>query len=1802
MSRMCKLTAHPLGPVSYVLTFICALMRWCSVHASSISSVHASCLQDRMSHVVRIYPWKVLRQLGEVNASLQVASGKELTVDYLCEVRILCLTISVTRSRAPGFYAVARSANGSPPEIYSSRPSLPSSSVGSTWTQPASEPTCPGLDPMELDAISPAEAGGVDVLVLDPSSDPALEECLSSPCACYCVLKRPGGCLLALPSAAVSEPALSTAEAAGHPGLVGPFLALTCKAISLTESGEWATVCPPRQLQVRVVDFDAAVCGSLSPLTGSVLDFVAFDPSDPTLYTIALEVVASAIAWLRTRPGDRGANGYVTAEEPPAPEGGEGPTLGRQPKVRGADPKAKKITLAGLAAQQGTGCISDPSCCADRPAAAFRTSVRLLAAARRMDPSVLPGASGSASVPVSSGTMTQYLERFGGYSKDRTMGLAQWQCAIAMARGAADTISLLMVFLEQATLDRTPDFDSSARSSERPVLGEAHHSYNHAPPLADQRMLATTLADPGADAAEATLSRKQLRAQLWAAKKAKGGQEKINFIKWAAALPRLLLAAKTRFSRLLRSSFSIAFHEGEPPPPTALFPLPVPCPGAFGKAGLELRSRSARRALRLGTLIDTSLHIAVMALNHVHSDSRPVQRKVFARLRLFIEASSRQTCDFLLLQVRGRVPRNDDGPPRRGIPENALPYPDTGKESRDEMLRIFDLWDSLSLLQITPAPADPKELCRVFGSYKSPTWMIGDRRGPNALEGGVIGVSGFLPQGFLLASLSVRPGFALCGASTDRSDYYHQIRATAQRASTNCVGPPLRLSSFKDPLVCGSFRAILQGDHGGVEYATALVIDDYFAVSEVPAKELRGLSGERLAERLRKTEASACIAQAKLAYEHAGLAGSDHKDNWGSLLFTVAGAEVNSEVSLVEQGAVLVGAPLQRRLALSYVTLKAAACPVTSEDLMSSLLGAWVSYLQFRRPFSCFLDTAFKLAAKSPTSTDSSARALPRKAADELGTLAACAPLLASNIAVSTEFAEALWHAGAKKGHYTRLTSSRKEPSSEGEGIMMPSMMIPLRLSAYGPGPAKQRPLGMDYDFIELLSPSGSLSAEVSKTGLRVGPWVSIANSPELDLLQPHVAEWLTYLVSRRRVRVENSLVGRAFVLLELCRRLGTPCLLRVSPGSFVTDLPWIRAFLERPGASWFRSSIALLGDAYQPACAFVGAHVYGVAKPSVQHLASSKAPSGCLPLGMPMTSAALIAAYILSLPAVRPLDTEALVELLVIFGRDLYNSGRPYWHFSETINALTATKPGLRRSCQAAWDLAFTWLAEEPSTHHIAMPPLVLIAIIASCLAWGWVREAGLFALAWGALLRISEATNATRRHLVFPADALNMQSFVLIKIDQPKTCGRAAKHQAAKLEQSNLVAVASLAFFALPKQAKLWPFANQTLRRRLDSILERLGIPKSGEQGRSLDLGSLRPGGATHLLQLTEDSELVRRRGRWASHKVMEIYLQEVAASTFVADLSDKARENVFQLAQRFPGMLAQAQTWAYNNIPSRCWFYLWPSASSVCRADLGCLGSRLFRPFFFDRCICGGWHTDDNGRWKKSEERGLKTEYDKMASVLAEHVEQRLCLYKAGQGGFDELQDGELQTRSQKILRKVLRTIHGLTKHVLVHWVGPGVSVMRRGLDSARYGQVANLVGRYCAVAFRKEVHCTADLRLEMIIHELQRLTVVDSTSGGSGQAASRISVEEYNIAMAEESRHRDSRLQRLRPKPQAATPRAEHVTPTQTHEEPTQAAPALPDLSTALRAVRDPTGRFDWVIFGWPAASLRLPPSPCRASWA
>ncbi|OLP77518.1 hypothetical protein AK812_SmicGene42412 [Symbiodinium microadriaticum] len=252
------------------------------------------------------------------------------------------------------------------------------------------------------------------------------------------------------------------------------------------------------------------------------------------------------------------------------------------------------------------------------------------------------------------------------------------------------------------------------------------------------------------------------------------------------------------------------------------------------------------------------------------------------------------------------------------------------------------------------------------------------------------------------------------------------------------------------------------------------------------------------------------------------------------------------------------------------------------------------------------------------------------------------------------------------------------------------------------------------------------------------------------------------------------------------------------------------------------------------------------------------------------------------------PLDrTEEISYTLVDYGRSLFRTGAAYYRYSETINAIASARPGIRRHLGAAWDLAFAWLSEEPHAHHRALPKGALLAILAASLAWGWLREAAIFGLAWAGLLRIGEALGARRRDLILPRDASPGTEYALLQIATPKTRGRAAKHQAAHIDPPDIIRLLDIAFGELPRGAKLWPFSAGTLRRRFKTLQERFGLC-SARCGAHFDLASFRPG------------------GRWLSTRVMEIYLQEV------------------QACDAFPYILAKAAFFVESHIPPQAW---WP-----------------------------------------------------------------------------------------------------------------------------------------------------------------------------------------------------------------------------------------------------------------------------------
>ena len=118
-------------------------------------------------------------------------------------------------------------------------------------------------------------------------------------------------------------------------------------------------------------------------------------------------------------------------------------------------------------------------------------------------------------------------------------------------------------------------------------------------------------------------------------------------------------------------------------------------------------------------------------------------------------------------------------------------------------------------------------------------------------------------------------------------------------------------------------------------------------------------------------------------------------------------------------------------------------------------------------------------------------------------------------------------------------------------------------------------------------------------------------------------------------------------------------------------------------------------------------------------------------------------------------LDCEAVTDALVSYGKDLYDAGKSYGKFSETINAVTQRRPVLRRRVAAAWDLAFNWIVDEPHEHHTALLLSIMLASVTLSLLWGWCREAALIALMWCGVLRVGEALTARRSDLVLPCDA---------------------------------------------------------------------------------------------------------------------------------------------------------------------------------------------------------------------------------------------------------------------------------------------------------------------------------------------------------------------------------------------------------------------------------------------------------------
>ncbi|CAK8996039.1 unnamed protein product, partial [Durusdinium trenchii] len=341
-----------------------------------------------------------------------------------------------------------------------------------------------------------------------------------------------------------------------------------------------------------------------------------------------------------------------------------------------------------------------------------------------------------------------------------------------------------------------------------------------------------------------------------------------------------------------------------------------------------------------------------------------------------------------------------------------------------------------------------------------------------------------------------------------------------------------------------AFRSILQGDHTGVDVATSahlsllkgvglldeksrlqsctplfdqsncegLCIDDYFAMSL-----------ETLGTPLQASGAKLKIDRALEAYQQAGILGSPEKDVLADKA-KIVGAVCNSSAEARTQGVVTLGAPIEKRIALSVISLQLCTLTHTTDVLHVCLTGGWASAFMFRRPLMGLLHRVYDLVQGSVVDPNRPKICrLPRSVANEFVLAAILMPLASSDLSadfntllycsdassrmgafcsasIPRDLSSVIWKACKSKGAYTRLLSQvesdiKRIGGSESFEDELETAAQPVNV---------RRPLAYRFAFVELFAGSSKVTEQMSQLGWSVGPPIDLSFSPEYDLSAVH--------------------------------------------------------------------------------------------------------------------------------------------------------------------------------------------------------------------------------------------------------------------------------------------------------------------------------------------------------------------------------------------------------------------------------------------------------------------------------------------------------------------------------------------------------------------------------------------------------------------------------------------------------------------------------------------------------------------------
>ena len=257
--------------------------------------------------------------------------------------------------------------------------------------------------------------------------------------------------------------------------------------------------------------------------------------------------------------------------------------------------------------------------------------------------------------------------------------------------------------------------------------------------------------------------------------------------------------------------------------------------------------------------------------------------------------------------------------------------------------------------------------------------------------------------------------------------------------------------------------------------------------------------------------------------------------------------------------------------------------------------------------------------------------------------------------------------------------------------------------------------------------------------------------------------------------------------------------------------------------------------------------------------------------------------------------DPVKMNSWLIQYLQTLYDTHRPFWLAKHTVLAMQTLFRPLKGQLRQAWDSVGTWRLQKPVQSRTPMrleimTALAFVAVLhATVLDMKRCREWMAFSVAlrvgWWSLLRPKELFGLKRGHLRLPSvSSFGGLRVAVLTIVNPKNKAFMGRLQVRMMRDEDSLAWLGWHCASLETADLLWPYSRQLFVKLLRDALRFFDLEHLG-----LTPGSLRAGGATHMLETGVPVQNIKYAGGWASDRSLASYLQEAEAANTLLSMTD-------------------------------------------------------------------------------------------------------------------------------------------------------------------------------------------------------------------------------------------------------------------------------------------------------------------------